>query len=530
MVPLGVFRTAHKRAFFEPRSGTLKLFERFNPAVKDLVEEWWEKIETSEKFSAHRADIIASAQSLKPGDTSLVGLIAEGGQGLATANNARFLGYLEGTPQADEIIAKREAWTRDWLADVSIKSAFLKLIEENGGDPTRPTKASASWEACVEPLRAKFGAERLGFGKSDLYRMVQKPLIADLSHQPGSDSCFAWAQRKAELFDHWRTEGKLREFWSQSLRDSEMRKKARSLREADSVSQVADEDFCNLCQEIQKWLGEENAARKAARQPAIPRETLGLRSSEDYYDPQDAPRVATIYNGLSGRGRFVPFRKGDPEGNRWLEQDPLFIDWSAPNVDFLFSNSGKKAPQMPVMRNPDFFLRPGVSWTRGANHVPIKVKMIEPAVVDVNAMKISALPGLGFNAEFLLAVFNSDVFSFFLKKFIAHTWMAQISDLRMMPIVIPTQVQADRLEKLARQAMQAKRLTFTDGNVAHALAAETRDLSKELVRSAPLYLRPDAQTVLLTTAADCLQTLELMVNWEVEKLYGVEGLGPFDEF
>jgi hypothetical protein len=32
------------------------------------------------------------------------------------------------------------------------------------------------------------------------------------------------------------------------------------------------------------------------------------------------------------------------------------------------------------------------------------------------------------------------------------------------------------------------------------------------------------------TAADCLAVLELAVNWEAEKLYGVEGLGPFDEF
>jgi hypothetical protein len=26
------------------------------------------------------------------------------------------------------------------------------------------------------------------------------------------------------------------------------------------------------------------------------------------------------------------------------------------------------------------------------------------------------------------------------------------------------------------------------------------------------------------------RALELAVNWEAEKLYGVEGLGPFDEF
>ena len=55
-------------------------------------------------------------------------------------------------------------------------------------------------------------------------------------------------------------------------------------------------------------------------------------------------------------------------------------------------------------------------------------------------------------------------------------------------------------------------------------------LAKELAANAPAYLRPSAQLKLLHTAADCLTVLELAVNWEAEKLYGVEGLGPFDEF
>lgn len=42
------------------------------------------------------------------GDITLVGLVAEGGQGMRTANTARFLGYLEGTPQANGVLAKRE--------------------------------------------------------------------------------------------------------------------------------------------------------------------------------------------------------------------------------------------------------------------------------------------------------------------------------------------------------------------------------------------------------------------------------------
>jgi hypothetical protein len=47
---------------------------------------------------------------------------------------------------------------------------------------------------------------------------------------------------------------------------------------------------------------------------------------------------------------------------------------------------------------------------------------------------------------------------------------------------------------------------------------------------APAYLRPAAQFKLLHTAADCLAVIELAVIWEAEKLHGVEGPGPFDEF
>jgi hypothetical protein len=281
---------------------------------------------------------------------------------------------------------------------------------------------------------------------------------------------------------------------------------------------------------MQRWLVEENAARKKQKLPLLPREALGLRAGENYTELADAPRVAVIYHGLVGHGQFVPFRKGDPEGNRWLEQEPLFIHWTAANVDFLFAHSGKKAPQMPVIRNPDFFFLPGVSWTRGANHVPIKAKLLDPAVLDVNAMKLSPLPRTDLSADVLLAVFNSDVFSFFLKKFIAHTWMAQISDLRMMPLVLPTKAQAKRLQWLAELAIEAKRSEFAGQQPAHELANTVRQLTVELEQHAPAYLRPHAQGKLLATATDCLVVIELAVNWEAEQLYGVDGLGPFDEF
>ncbi len=520
-VPSDLYRAAHKQVFFEPRPGTLGLLERFNHVVKALVAEWWERVETSQKFSENAAAIRAYQDSLKSGDITLVGLVAEGGQGMRTANNARFLGYLEGTPQANDVLVKREKWSERWLAAQDIKAVFADELAKHGGNPAKPTKNGAAWEACVETLRARFSAERLGFSKSDLYRVVPEGLVAD-----DSDFQFTWKHRKAELFALWQSEPLLESFWQGGLGDSEDRK---DIRKFEGAKHVSDTGFCVLCQELQAWLPEENARRKGLRQAAIPRAVLGLRSSEDYIDPADAPRIATIYNGLSGRGQFVPFRKGDPEGNRWVDNEPLFIDWSKANVLWLFANSGRPESGMPVMRNPHLYFTGGVTWTAVANHVAMKARYQEPCVFDADSMRLTphavVFPPLAF-----LALLNSDVVSSIKMKFIKHTQKWEIGDLRQIPLVMPTKAQAERLEKLANQAMEVKRLTFSGGAVPQALAADVRELSQQLLDSAPPYLRPSAQAVLLTAAADCLHILELAVNWEAERLYGVEGLGPFDEF
>ncbi len=63
-----------------------------------------------------------------------------------------------------------------------------------------------------------------------------------------------------------------------------------------------------------------------------------------------------------------------------------------------------------------------------------------------------------------------------------------------------------------------------------ALVSRVRQIGEELRRGGPAYLQPGAQGLLLATPGDCLEVIEKAVNWEAEKLYGVEGFGPFDEF
>jgi hypothetical protein len=99
-----------------------------------------------------------------------------------------------------------------------------------------------------------------------------------------------------------------------------------------------------------------------------------------------------------------------------------------------------------------------------------------------------------------------------------------------MPLVMPTKAQAKRLARLAELALQAKRHELDGSHPDNPLVAALRPIEAELIAHGPAYLHPGAQQKMLETAVDCLAVLERAVSWEAEKLYGVEGLGPFDEF
>ena len=63
-------------------------------------------------------------------------------------------------------------------------------------------------------------------------------------------------------------------------------------------------------------------------------------------------------NGIdSSKKVYVPYDKGDKDGNRWYLETPFAIAWSKENVHFLKTNSGKKGAGMPVVRNAQFYFR-----------------------------------------------------------------------------------------------------------------------------------------------------------------------------
>jgi hypothetical protein len=192
---------------------------------------------------------------------------------------------------------------------------------------------------------------------------------------------------------------------------------------------------------------------------------------------------------------WVPFRKGDPAGNRWLSHDPLFIFWSRDNVQWLLKNSGKRGKNMPVVRNPHLYFQEGLSWQRTGRDVRLKVRLIPECVFDSETPVLSPA-GSAVSAFYPLSVLNSYLITHFIKKFLSNI-KYELNALRMLPLVVPTRAQQRRLEQLARQAIDVQTHILRNGQ-----AGRQQEL-------------------------DSIQT---EVNAAVEELYGVSGLGPFDEF
>jgi adenine-specific DNA-methyltransferase len=116
-----VYKNVVNNVFFKPNELNMKIYERIAKNIKPLIEKWWDKISTSKNIEKNKRKLEQYRQSLKPGDITLLGLITEGGQGLATANNGKFIGVLEGTKWADKVRQERPQKLWEFIQDFNPK-------------------------------------------------------------------------------------------------------------------------------------------------------------------------------------------------------------------------------------------------------------------------------------------------------------------------------------------------------------------------------------------------------------------------
>ena len=106
-VAQNVFLETQNSVIFKPTDYNMKIHNLYGKKIKKLYDQWWDRIETSKKISENAAELKKYRESLKPGDIALLGCLTEGGQGLATANNGKYIAVRKKTKWAKNILISR---------------------------------------------------------------------------------------------------------------------------------------------------------------------------------------------------------------------------------------------------------------------------------------------------------------------------------------------------------------------------------------------------------------------------------------
>ncbi len=364
-VTQNIYTTTPNKVFFKPSHYNMKIYEKLGKKVNELLNKWWDKISTSKNIEKYKQELENYRKSLKPGDITLLGLITEGGQGLATANNGKYIGVLDGTKWAENVRKQRQE--KLLLATAFCKQKNIKTKQDAQAFLEKLNEMQI--RKLFDDLKEKYGRDL--FGQGWLYRIVSKDEIADVE--------------------------KLTE-----------------------------------------------------------KEKL---------------------NGIAGKKTFVPYDKGDKDGNRWYAPTPYYIDWSEENVKFLKENSGKKGEGMPVVRNPQFYFREGFCWT-DVNSTYLKARIKENGVYDVLTMSLFTCTKLP--DWYFVCHINSKFISEYVDDFVNSTSHFQINDARQLPIIIPTPEQLKQFEDIFNRAYAVQKNKF-DNKISETEAEEKLEvIQKEL--------------------------------------------------
>jgi hypothetical protein len=339
-----IFSKSINNIFFAPTQQNMTIYSKLNDEAAKLMKQWWPYIRSSKTMTDSQHIIDPYLQGLKPGDIALLGTLVDGGQGLATGNNGRFVGVLESSKLATRIRALRVEKVAALLLEKKDKFlgsseleivANLDVLDEN------------KLVLLIDDLKSKYGRDALG--KGFLYRIISESSTADVNR-------------------------------------------------------------------------------------------MTIKEKSD---------------GITGKACFVPYDKGDKDGNNWYLPSPFVIDWSSKAVAELKNSRAAR------FQNPQFYFKPGVCWILTLNEQSeyFKARLRDAGVFDVNAMSMFVTNNL-ISEKYLVCLLNSYTIFLYKRNFINSTSAFQINDARQLPIVIPTINQLDQFESLFDRAVSIKKSEY----------------------------------------------------------------------
>lgn len=362
------YRNSPNQVFFPITELNLRIYERYGKKVNELLNNWWDKISTSKNIEKNKKELEKYRASLQSGDITLLGLITEGGVGIQTGNNGKFVGVLEGTKWAENI--KKQRPEKLLLAtrfcsenQINNKSDAIRFLD---------TLDETDIRKLFDELKESYGRDV--FGQGWLYRIVSPTEIADVN----------------------------------SLTDDEK------------------------------------------------------------------------LNGIISDRTFVPYDKGDKDGNRWYAPTPYYIDWSRENVKFLKENSGKKGEGMPVVRNPQFYFREGFCWNNVLSDENIKCRIKEQSIHSTEAMTFISLNEEILPNYYLVCLLNSTFWGYYRILFINVSHHLTTGDAKEFPTIVPNAEQLHVFGNIFNRAVAIQKDKFS-GKISEPLAeGELDKIQKEL--------------------------------------------------
>jgi methylase of polypeptide subunit release factors len=365
-----VYKSVANNVFFVPSEFNLKIYEKLGKKVKELLDRWWDKISSSKNIEKYKKELEAYRSSLKAGDITLLGLITEGGVGIQTGNNGKYIGVLEGTKWAEKVRKERPEKLWNFIKTQKPKE-LSHLKSKKDVEDYLNSLSEKEIRKLFDDLKEKYGRDI--FGQGWLYRIVSQDEIADVD----------------------------------SLSDDEK------------------------------------------------------------------------LNGIDGDKTYVPYDKGDKEGNRWWAPTPYYIDWSRENIRFLKENSGKKGEGMPVVRNPQFYFKEGFCWNN-VTGTKIICRIKEKSVHSTEAMTFISLIPKMVSDKYLICLMNSSFFGLYKNTFLNITVHLTTGDAKEFPIIIPTPEQLKEFELIFDRAKGVQEEKFS-GKISEKEAEERlEEIQKEL--------------------------------------------------
>ncbi|MDR3287258.1 MAG: Eco57I restriction-modification methylase domain-containing protein [Prevotellaceae bacterium] len=344
VISQNIYLNTQNSVIFKPTIENLKIYELYGQKVKELYNTWWDKIKTSRDIEKNSKVLEEYRNNLKPGDVALLGCLTEGGQGLATANNGKYIAVRKSTKWAKNIIESRPKK----LAEAISKHKIKIDIFENFTNITDYLRNLNEKEIAIlfDELKEKYGRDI--FGQGYLYRLIEDEEIADVD----------------------------------TLTEDE--------------------------------------------------KTNGIPETKNYY---------------------VPYDKGDKDGNRWYLETPFAIAWTQKNVGFLKADSNAR------YQGYTFYFKEGFCWsavngTRSSNELKFRFK--QKSITDVQGMSLHCVANC-VSSKYITCLCNADFISRYTESYVNSTVIFQINDARQIPVIIPTKEQLREFEKLFDFAFKIKK-------------------------------------------------------------------------